>query len=142
MKLPEQWATPPFPAPVKSWHADAYPAIDPSRPELSLKGRSVVVSGGGGTIGFATVRALGTAGAGHLGIARRTPKTLNETTSKLKGQDPGTKPVAVTGDISSFSSLEYAFKQIRQQADNPVDILVHNDGHLASLGPIASTEPE
>ncbi|OCT48953.1 Estradiol 17-beta-dehydrogenase 11 [Cladophialophora carrionii] len=133
---------PPFPAPVKGWHADTYPGIDPSRPELSLKGKSVIVSGGGGTIGFATVKALATAGVRLVGIVGRTQKTLDETSSKLKGQYPGTKIVSATGDISSFSSLESAFKQIRQQAGNPVDILVHNAGHLASPGPIATTDPK
>jgi NAD(P)-dependent dehydrogenase (short-subunit alcohol dehydrogenase family) len=133
---------PPLPSPFKGWHTDTYPAIDPSRPELSLKGKSAIVSGGGGTIGSATVNALAKAGVSTIGIVGRTQKTLDEATLKLKAQHPGTKFVAFTADISSLPSLESAFKQIGQQAGNPVDILVHNAGHLAQPATITSSDPK
>lgn len=37
---------PPFPSLTKTWHTASYPAISPSRPELSAKGKTVVITGG------------------------------------------------------------------------------------------------
>jgi hypothetical protein len=36
---------PPFPAPVSNWHNDTYDAISPSRPELSVAGKTIVIIG-------------------------------------------------------------------------------------------------
>lgn len=36
---------PPFPSVTSKWHNDTYPSISPSRPELSLRGKSVIITG-------------------------------------------------------------------------------------------------
>lgn len=36
---------------TKVWHSDTYPAINPTKPELSVAGKSVVITGGGAGIG-------------------------------------------------------------------------------------------
>ncbi|KAJ9615597.1 hypothetical protein H2200_001672 [Cladophialophora chaetospira] len=131
-----------LPSPFKGWHTDTYPAIDPTRPELSLKGKSAIVTGGAGAIGSATVSALAKAGASLVGIVGRTQQTLDEAKAKLESQYPKTKLVAVTADITSLASLESAFKQIRAHASSPVDILVHNAGHLAQPTTIINSDPK
>ena len=37
----------PFPSPTLKWHDKAYQSILPTRPELSAKGKNVLVVGGG-----------------------------------------------------------------------------------------------
>lgn len=133
---------PVLPSPFPGWHTDTYPAIDPSRPELSLKGKSAIVSGGGGTIGSAHVNALAKAGAAVVGIVGRTQKTLDETKAKYESAYPNTQFIAVVGDVISFSSLESAFKQIRQHTNKPIDLLVHNAGFLAQPATITSSDPK
>ncbi|OAP63731.1 hypothetical protein AYL99_02958 [Fonsecaea erecta] len=132
----------PFPSPFKTWHADTYPGIDPSRPELSLKGKTAIVTGGAGAIGSAIVNAFAKAGVSLIGIVGRTQKTLDATKAKFESQYPNTKIVAVTANTASSSSVEDAFKSIQQQANKPIDIFVHNAGHLAEPATIASSDPK
>ncbi|OAL25235.1 hypothetical protein AYO22_05112 [Fonsecaea multimorphosa] len=132
----------PLPSPFKTWHNDTYPAIDPSRPELSLSGKTAIVTGGAGAIGSALVNAFAKAGVSLIGIVGRTQKTLDATKAKFESQYPNTKFLAVTADTASLSSVEAAFRSIQQQANKPVDILVHNAGHLAEPATIMSSDPK
>jgi NAD(P)-dependent dehydrogenase (short-subunit alcohol dehydrogenase family) len=127
---------------LTKYQTETYPAIDPSRPELSLRGKSAIVSGGGGSIGSAIVSALAQAGVALVGIVGRTQKTLDETRSKVESQYPHAKIVAVTADLCSPSSLESAFGKIRAQSEEPIDIFVHNAGFLAEPGSIAESDPK
>lgn len=36
---------PPYPSPVATWHNDTYDSINPTRPELSQKGKTVIITG-------------------------------------------------------------------------------------------------
>lgn len=36
----------PFPSLTKTWHTESYPAISPTRPELSTDSKTVVITGG------------------------------------------------------------------------------------------------
>ncbi|KAF1953536.1 hypothetical protein CC80DRAFT_551184 [Byssothecium circinans] len=56
---------PPYPCPTATWHNDTYSAIDPSKPELSQKGKTVVITGAGSGIGRET--AIAFAKAADLG---------------------------------------------------------------------------
>lgn len=40
-----------FPSPVAEWRNASYAAIDPTRPELSMAGKTVAITGGGTGIG-------------------------------------------------------------------------------------------
>ncbi len=68
-----------FPSLTKEWHAKTYPAIDPTRQELSAKGKVVVITGGGGSIGGVTATAYAKAGVEKLAIIGRRKSPLNET---------------------------------------------------------------
>ncbi|KIW87737.1 uncharacterized protein Z519_11711 [Cladophialophora bantiana CBS 173.52] len=135
-------AATPFPSPFKGWHNDTYQSIDPSRPELSLEGKTAIVTGGAGAIGSAIVNAFAKAGISLIGIVGRTQKTLDATKAKFESQYPNTKIVATAADTASLSSVEAAFKLIQQQAKKPIDIFVHNAGHLAEPSTIISSDPK
>jgi len=36
---------------TKTYHHEAYPAIDPARPDLSARGKTILITGGGKGIG-------------------------------------------------------------------------------------------
>jgi len=55
---------------------DTYPAIDPKRPELSLKGKTIIVTGAGTGIGRNTVLEIAKTGPEVINIIGRTAKTL------------------------------------------------------------------
>jgi FlaA1/EpsC-like NDP-sugar epimerase len=68
-----------FPPPVAEWRNETYAAIDPTRPELSVAGKTVAITGGRTGIGRETVRAFALAGATLIRILGRTQATIAET---------------------------------------------------------------
>ncbi|PTB64644.1 NAD(P)-binding protein [Trichoderma citrinoviride] len=54
-------------------HRTAYPAISPSRPVLSQAGRTVLITGGSGGVGYGIALAFATAGAARVIIVGRDP---------------------------------------------------------------------
>lgn len=79
-----------LPSMTALWRNAPYPAIDPTRPELStnIKGKTVVVTGGGAGIGARVAHAFAKAGATQIAILGRTEKTLkaNKEPSKRTSQ--------------------------------------------------------
>ncbi|KAK8075236.1 hypothetical protein PG997_009899 [Apiospora hydei] len=73
---------PPFACPTATWHKDTYDSISPSRPELSVAGKTVVVVGAGSGIGRETALAFAAAGATHVALLGRTDATLKETAAR------------------------------------------------------------
>ncbi|KAK1092522.1 hypothetical protein LTR48_004178, partial [Friedmanniomyces endolithicus] len=70
---------PPYPSLTSEWHDKTYPAIDPKRPELSAKGKTIVISGGGSGIGRGIAQAFALAGASAIAILGRRQALLEET---------------------------------------------------------------
>jgi FlaA1/EpsC-like NDP-sugar epimerase len=79
----------PFPPFTKVWHTEPYPAISPTRPELSVTGKSVLITGGGTGIGAAIAKAFAAAGSTQIAIVGRTEKTLLATKQELETLFPG-----------------------------------------------------
>ncbi len=86
-----------------------------SLPELSLVGKTALVSGGGGGLGKQMAVALADAGANLVLVGRRR-ELLEETASGV-----GTDARVVAGDVTD----ETALREIAEYADE-VDILVNN----------------
>ncbi|KAH9907395.1 hypothetical protein F4778DRAFT_721772 [Xylariomycetidae sp. FL2044] len=102
---------PPLPCPVDTWHNDTYEAISPSRRELSVAGKTVVVLGAGGGIGREVALAFAAAGASKMVLLGRTEATLKETASKLHEASQCSTVVHVV-DMTDDRSLEDAATSI------------------------------
>lgn len=74
---------PPLPSLTTTWHNKSYPAISPSRPELSAAGKTVIITGAGSGIGRATALSFARAGASNIVLIGRTKATLQETQGLL-----------------------------------------------------------
>ena len=79
----------PFPSPTKVWHDTAYDAISAKRPELSAKGKSVLVTGGGTGIGAETAYVFASAGASRIALFGRREQPLLETKKRIQQDFPG-----------------------------------------------------
>jgi NAD(P)-dependent dehydrogenase (short-subunit alcohol dehydrogenase family) len=116
----------PFMTTLKVNHHDTYPAISPSRPELSLASKTVVLTGAGSGIGRHIALEAAKAGASHIHIIGRTAGTLNETKQITEKAVSGSSVTVYTGSISD----ETAMKEIASKI-GPWDVLIANAGYLA-----------
>ncbi|RYP79344.1 hypothetical protein DL769_003025 [Monosporascus sp. CRB-8-3] len=131
-------ATTPFPSLTKVWHSKPYPAISPSRSELSVKGKTVVITGGGTGIGAGIAKAFAAAGSTKIAIMSRTEKNLIMTKQAIEAEFPEAEVLAVVVDITSRVQVDEGFDKINQ-AFGKIHVFVSNAGFLpipkALLGP-------
>ncbi|KAI1173027.1 NAD(P)-binding protein [Nemania sp. FL0916] len=122
---------PPFPSPTKRWHTTAQPCGSPSRPEVSAKGKSVLVTGGGNTgIGGETARYFAAAGASRIALLGRREKPLAENKAFIESNYPGVEITTISADITKQSDVESVFSAFAQ--GGKIDVLIHS---AAVIGP-------
>ncbi|PVH86378.1 NAD(P)-binding protein [Cadophora sp. DSE1049] len=129
----------PFPSFTKTWHSSSYPAISSSRPELSLAGKSVVITGGGSGIGLAITGSVAKAGAAHIAILGRRVEVLAKAATavhELVGNK--TKVHTISTDVSNKEQVEKAFAQIRTEIGKPLDVLILNAGFYSGVRPLGT----
>jgi NADP-dependent 3-hydroxy acid dehydrogenase YdfG len=124
----------PFPSPVAEWRNDTYPAIDPTRPELSAKGKKIIVTGGGAGIGKGTVEAFAQAGAASIAITGRRLDKLTETKEYIESKYK--TPVSIyAADVTDVAAMKKAASGI-----GAWDVLVMNAGFLSQPNTIQDSE--
>jgi NAD(P)-dependent dehydrogenase (short-subunit alcohol dehydrogenase family) len=119
----------PFPSLTRLWHTTPNAAINPTRPELSAKGKIVAITGGGSGIGASIARAFAEAGASGIAIIGRTEKTLQSTKALIESTVKGANVFAVTGDIANQASIDAAFAAIHERFGE-INVFVSNAGYL------------
>ncbi|KAF2766521.1 NAD(P)-binding protein [Teratosphaeria nubilosa] len=130
----------PYPSLTKTWHDKPYPALDPTRPELSAKGKVVAITGGGGAIGGAIALAFAKAGA-KVAILGRGTNLLHETRDKVEKEVEGANVLCVHADISVADSLRGALGNVKKDLGE-LWCLVANAGYLPELKAMAEAEEE
>ena len=131
----------PFPSPTKTWHTKAYDGINPTRPELSLAGRSAFVTGAGGSIGAAIVRAFAQAGVAHIALVGRRIEPLNAVKEEIE-KSYSTQALVLSADITNKNSIDKALASFREHVGKPLDILVSNAGFLGKPTATAKANAE
>ena len=131
----------PFPSPTKQWHTTSYEAISPSRPELSLKGKVVLITGGGTGIGARVTRSFAEAGASQIAILGRRQAKLDATASEIRASFPATKIHTYSADITDKNAVNNTFKDYSNAAGK-IDILVSNAAVGNTNPPIKDVDAE
>ncbi|RAH45380.1 SDR family NAD(P)-dependent oxidoreductase [Aspergillus brunneoviolaceus CBS 621.78] len=126
---------PPLPSVTPTWHNDTYPAIAPTRPELSMTGKTVIITGAGSGIGRATACAFAKAGASSIVLIGRNESKLRETEQNLLGFQ--VKVVVHSIDVTD----EGRVKEIASGLD-PWDVLILGAAFLATPSSIAESSTE
>ena len=125
---------------TKTWHKDVYDAIKPTRPELSVNGALVVITGGGSGIGPHIAEAFAPqAGAANIAILGRTEKTLLETKNLLQ-ESYSIKIHPSVADVGDAAAVDRAFQKI--STIGPIKIFVNNAGYLPHIGSILESDVE
>lgn len=126
------------PSLTKTWHHDTYPSINPlARPELSLKGKTVVITGGGAGIGRALSEAFADAGATRIAIFGRREGMLLETKREIENRGGDVSVSMYVVDVTDIASVRKAAEEIGMW-----DVLVSNAGYMPTFGPLVDSEPE
>lgn len=125
---------------TKKWHNKAYPAISPTRPELSVAGQNVIITGGGVGIGKAIAIAFAQAGAASVSIIGRNVERLqraaveiSEAAAQMQSIDSkGVRVLTEPGDVAKRESLEGAVRRISEQV-GAIHVFVSNAGYLPQM---------
>ncbi|PYH43075.1 SDR family oxidoreductase [Aspergillus saccharolyticus JOP 1030-1] len=122
---------PPFPSPTTIWHDKAYSEISPSRPELSARGKTVLITGGGTGIGAESGRRFAQAGAARIALLGRREQPLLDTRASIQQDFPAVEVFVASTDVTQKSAVDAAFHQFLS-ATGQIDVLVSN---AAIVGP-------
>jgi NAD(P)-dependent dehydrogenase (short-subunit alcohol dehydrogenase family) len=123
-------------------HNDTYPSISPSRPELSQKGRTVLVTGATGNIGSAITKGFLQTHPARLIPVGRSREKLDGSVAELKeyAKTVGATDTVISGyvaDLADTASIDALWKSLTDDGII-VDVLVHdaavfNDGFKTLL---------
>jgi NAD(P)-dependent dehydrogenase (short-subunit alcohol dehydrogenase family) len=119
-----------FPTPegISTYHTKPYPLIDVTRPELSTAGKVVLITGGGSGLGLVFTEHFAKAGSKAIAITGRRQRVLEEAKQKIEATYPGTKVLALPGDVADRAAVDAAFKNTKDTF-GPIDVLVSNAGY-------------
>jgi NAD(P)-dependent dehydrogenase (short-subunit alcohol dehydrogenase family) len=133
---------PQFPSFTKAWHNKPYPYIDPTRPELSAKGKNVVITGGGTGIGRAIGVAFAKAGAKSVVILGRRADKLEEGKKAISAAAGSETTVSYKSvDLTKKQDTVAAFDAIAQEFGK-INVLVANASVYGEAGKIADLTAE
>src|SRR4051812_23510094 len=113
-----------MPAPTATYHHKPYPAIDPTRPELSAKGKNIVVTGGGTGIGAEITRFFAKAGASRILILGRREAPLLSTKASIESDFPNVNISTASADATKKNEIDAAFSKFSK--DGKINVLVSN----------------
>ncbi len=124
---------------TKIYHHEPTAPIDPSRPELSAKGKIVVVVGASRGIGLAVAESFAVADAADIVITGRSQQTLDKAREKIEKAGKSRVHTYVA-DIADNSSVDAVFQSVAKDI-GPVDIVVSNAG-IAAGSPVTDSKLE
>ncbi|MCJ1283106.1 hypothetical protein MMC26_002433 [Xylographa opegraphella] len=120
------------PSLTQKFHHDAYPAIDPTRPEVSAEGKNVLITGGGTGIGAAITRAFAKAGAANIIILARRKEPLESVKARIESTaDNKSKVHIFSVDISNEKNMKEVFEEVVKSIGR-IDVLVANAAYLST----------
>ncbi|KAG4441698.1 hypothetical protein IFR05_002832 [Cadophora sp. M221] len=130
----------PFPSPTTTWHDNTYPSLSPSRPELSAKGKTVLITGGGTGIGARTAQYFAEAGASRIALLGRREKPLIDTKASIQQKFPNVEIFVASTDITNKTHVDIAFAKF--VGDSKIDVLVSNAAMIGPQDPVKDVDAD
>jgi NAD(P)-dependent dehydrogenase (short-subunit alcohol dehydrogenase family) len=130
----------PLPSPTSVWHTKVYQSISPARPELSAKGKTVVVTGGGTGIGAETALYFAEAGASRIGLLGRREQPLLDTKASMERKFPNVEVFVASTDVTNKSQVDTVLAKF--VGDGKIHVLVSNAATIGPQEPLEDVDPE
>ncbi|KAF2704665.1 putative oxidoreductase [Pleomassaria siparia CBS 279.74] len=130
----------PFPSPTAKWHSNTYPSLSPTRPELSAKGKNVIITGGGTGIGAETARYFAEAGASRIALLGRREQPLLATKASIEQKFPNVKVFTAPTDVTNRSAVDAAFAKFA--GSEKLHVLVSNAAVAGPVEPLNDVDPD
>ncbi|KAF2122991.1 hypothetical protein BDV96DRAFT_639542 [Lophiotrema nucula] len=130
----------PFPSPTPTWHDNTYPSLSPTRPELSAKGKTVLITGGGTGIGAETARFFARAGASRIALLGRREQPLIDTKASIESEHPGVDVFTASTDVTKKTEVDDAFA--RFAGDGKIHVVVSNAAITGPLESVRDVDPD
>ncbi|KAK0658789.1 Short chain dehydrogenase andI [Lasiodiplodia hormozganensis] len=121
---------------TKTFHHTPYPAISPTRPELSAANKTIFITGGGSGLGAGFVEAFATAGAAHIITIGRRLGHLDAVAARTRAAHPSTTITTISCDVTREADVAAAFARVKEIAPRGVDVVVANSGYLSEVEPV------
>ena len=125
---------------TNKYHKTTYPSLDPTRPELSAKGKTVIVTGGGTGIGAETAKYFAKAGASRIALLGRRQEPLIATKAEIERQSPNTKVQIFPTDVTDKAQVDLAVEEIA--SEGLIDVLISNAAVHCHMGGFTETTTE
>ncbi|OBT64257.1 hypothetical protein VE03_06763 [Pseudogymnoascus sp. 23342-1-I1] len=116
-----------FPSWTHTAHHDVYPYTHPSRPELSSKGKVVIVTGSGRGIGRATALAFAKSGARAVIITSRSENAMATVANEITKL--GCEARYYSADAVDQTRIQEVFTATKAKSGS-IDVVVDNVGYL------------
>ncbi|EDU43895.1 conserved hypothetical protein [Pyrenophora tritici-repentis Pt-1C-BFP] len=125
---------------VPTVHRDVYPAIDPTQPSLSQKGKVIIITGASQGLGArAFVPSFAAAGAKAIVLVARSAEKLNEVAASVANSHPEVETLAVPTDIGSPESVALLYQKVKEKYGH-ADVLVNNAGIFKARAPVKDVD--
>lgn len=126
----------PCPSLTETYHQTSYDAISPTRHELSVANKTVVVTGGGRGLGPEIARAYAAAGASHIVLLGRTQTTLFTTAGLIEKEFATVLVSTHTVDIADEVAIGKTAAMVGKW-----DVLILNAGVIAEAHSVGESDP-
>lgn len=124
---------------TKSTHRDPYPAILPSNPSNTQKGKIILITGGGSGIGAAAALVWARASAAGIVLTGRRVDRLDKVASEIRAINSETTVLTVKSDMSNDADVKNLFQKTQETFGRAPDVLLLNHGVLEENAPIGET---
>lgn len=128
---------------IKTFHVKTYPAISPLREGLSQAGRTILITGGGGGIGFQIARSFIKASSARVIVIGRRKDVISNAVSELvaEAKELGS-PTKVAGHAVDVADPQAVAKLWKSLTDDGIhiDVLVLNAAVAGPENPILEVD--